>query len=54
MWEYGISRCKELAQHYELEVYDYVKLSSILVCLSKPFNFYLSGNNLFLPFDLHW
>ena len=31
MWEYGISRCKELAKQYELETYDYVKLSKILV-----------------------
>ena len=30
MWEYGISRCKELAQQYEVETYDYVRLSDIL------------------------
>jgi len=30
MWEYGISRCKELAKQYESETYDYIQLSSIL------------------------
>lgn len=31
MWEYGISRCKELAYQYESETYDYIQLSKILV-----------------------
>ena len=30
MWEYGIKRCKELAEHYEQESYEYDKLSKIL------------------------
>lgn len=30
MWEYGISRCKELAVQYETETYDYIQLSEIL------------------------
>lgn len=31
MWEKGIQLCKELAQLYEGELYDYERLSVILV-----------------------
>ncbi|XP_012553779.2 dedicator of cytokinesis protein 1 isoform X1 [Hydra vulgaris] len=30
MWEYGINKCKELANQYECETYDYIQLSEIL------------------------
>ena len=31
MWEKGIELCKELAELYESKMYDFVKLSDILV-----------------------
>jgi len=37
MWEYGIRRCKELAEQYETETYDYIRLSQILVSISCSF-----------------
>lgn len=37
MWEYGIRRCKELAEQYETETYDYIQLSQILEKQAKFF-----------------
>eukprot|EP00794_Sanderia_malayensis_P005649 gene5649-6345_t len=37
-WEYGIRLCKELAQQYETDTYDYVQLSQILEKQAKFFD----------------
>lgn len=36
MWEEAISLCKELAEQYEMEVFDYELLSQNLVRLPSP------------------
>lgn len=35
MWEEAISLCKELAEQYEMEIFDYELLSQNLVRLSQ-------------------
>ena len=37
MWERGIELCQEIAQLYENELFDYEKLSFILVCTGAAF-----------------
>lgn len=36
MWEEAISLCKELAEQYEMEIFDYELLSQNLVRLPSP------------------
>jgi len=37
-WECGVPLCKELAEIYETELFDYQQLASILVCVTVKFS----------------